>query len=290
MFLNLKPVEVRCKYDEVVNKCLKSFTTAAIIMTPRTFDDMRKPKDTTNMAIGFFSLSICIDYLKESADRLWKWSNIIDNYLVEFNGSWKYYAASRRLEFIKENGGDEEDYDENGEIITEGLPDDAYSCYTVMDDLFDAMSRDVVQDTRQEDVHQIISVICADASLDMRKIFGKPINTYTFDDEGHIKKMSQEEQDLSLVEKQVQADDFSSLVIILFRGIWYLCQLLKERAKKHVYEDNVEFLKEIRQHVEDIKNANIDALFFQQAWKATIDYLECEHPLEEDDESPITEV
>ena len=265
-FVNTSPVEVNCHLDKIINKALKSFTTAAIISTPRTFEDVRNMELFKNMSEQYFIVTLGVEYLKTLSERLVKWENDIDEYFSEFDGKWKFYAASKRLEFLKEYSGDDEDYDpETGEIRTEGLPDSAYEIFTILHEIYDNESRDIIQDFFPADIMNIISVVKADASIDLRKAFGvADLPTYTFDENGDFRRMTFAEQELSLVNKQVEAGDISSVLTLASGAVWHLCHIMMLRQKDHLYEDNTDFLCDFRNKVEKVRQLDFDEDFFKE--------------------------
>ena len=251
-YIDASPVEVTCEYDKLVNKILKSFQTAAIIMQPRTFEDIHDERKS-DMALGHFTNILCVEWLKESSMRLRKWTNIINSYITEFNGQWKYYAASKRLEFLKEYSGDDSDYDNDGNIRTEGLTDEEYKSFTVMNDLYDDGFRDIIQDAIPEDLYHFTATVSADASIDIRDMFGgKHVPVYKVDNDGTIREVSVAEQEVDKAVRQVTADDTVTLFTLTFYAIWYICRQLQSLAENHPYENNVVFLRQIRRYISEI--------------------------------------
>ena len=214
-YINTSNIEETCNYDKLMNRFMSSFRTMSIIMTPRTFEDLRQPSGLS-MALGYFTNILCVEWLRESSKRLKKWDEIIKNYFCEFNGSWKFYATSKRLDAINEYGGDEDDYDENGEIKEDGLTDEELSPYTVLVDLYDPSFRDIIQDFEPGDIYDFISAIKADASLDIREALGKrDIPVYSYDKEGDFRKMTSVELDLQKISKDYQKNIISTSVYSL---------------------------------------------------------------------------
>jgi len=251
-YIDASQIEVTCEYDKLVNKILKSFQTSAIIMQPRTFDDIRDERKS-EMALGHFTNILCVEWLKESSLRLRKWTNIINEYITEFNGQWKYYAAAKRLDFLKEYSGDDSDYDEDGNIRTEGLSDEEYKSFTVISDLYEEGFRDIIQDAIPEDLYLFTSTISADASLDIRDMFaGQHVPIYKVDEDGTMREISFAEQEVDKAIRQVSANDTVALFTLMFYAIWYICRQLQYTLEHHPYENNVVFLRQIRRYISEI--------------------------------------
>ena len=64
------------------------------------------------------------DYASSFVAKLRQIINTISIYDTEFGFRWKYYASSKRINLIKEYGGDDEDYNKDGSVITLGIPDE----------------------------------------------------------------------------------------------------------------------------------------------------------------------
>ena len=53
----------------------------------------------------YYQILLWEKWLHEIVKRLQEWITTINEYFGEFNGSWEYYALSKRLEFIETTDG-----------------------------------------------------------------------------------------------------------------------------------------------------------------------------------------
>ena len=273
-YINTSDIEETCNYDKLMNRFMNSFRTAAIIMTPRTFEDLRR-QTGLSMALGHFTNILCVEWLRESSKRLRKWDEIIKNYFDEFNGAWKFYAASKRLDMINEYGADEDDYDDNGKIKKCGLTDEELSHYTVLVDLYDPSFRDIIQDFEPGDAYNFISAIKADASLDLRDAFGKrDIPVYSYDEEGELRKMTSEEMDLRKIEREVNASDLSTIFVNVCSVLWYICREFEKYEKEHNCEDNKEFLLQMQDYIRQLMNLKMSQELIEKARTRVLRFLD----------------
>ena len=273
-YINTADIEETCNYDKLMNRFMHAFRTACIIMTPRTFEDQRRPTGPS-MAFGHFTNILCVEWLRESSKRLKKWDETISNYFCEFSGSWKFYAAAKRLDMINEYGADEDDYDENGEIKKDGLTDEELSPYTVLHELYDSSFRDIIQDFEPGDAYNFISTMKAEASLDLRDAFGKrDIPVYSYDEEGELRKMTSEELDLQKISKEVDAGDLSIIFINACSVLWYICREFERMGKEHNCEDNRDFLHEMQYYVQQLMNLEMSQELLDKARGRVLEFLD----------------
>lgn len=181
-------------------------------------------------------------------DRLNRWQELLCDYFVEYGGSWQYYAASNRLAFITEYGGDEKDYEADGETIRkDGLKDEEYMLYTIVHDIYSEDRRDIVQDTLPSDLNGLCSDLVANSQIDMlaglRKFFGKNLQAYRKDADGEMKPLSQEQHDLDMVSNQVDAEDDSKRLMAIIGCLHGMFQII--RSCKY-NDDNTEMLKMVQ--------------------------------------------
>ena len=89
-------------------------------------------------------------------NRLLEWADIISTYFDEYNGSWEYYALSKRLEFINEYGSDDnDDYNPDDTIKTTSITHEQLKYHTIFYDLYHDCV-DIVQDTKPDDLYPMI--------------------------------------------------------------------------------------------------------------------------------------
>lgn len=181
-------------------------------------------------------------------DRLNRWQEMLCDYFVEYGGSWKYYAATNRLAFLTEYGGDEKDYEADGETIRrEGLEDEEYEPYTIVHDLYDEGWRDIVQDTLPADINGLCVDLMANSRIDvlagLKKFFGTDIQAYRKDDKGVMKPLSPEQHDLDMATNQVDAEDDSQrlkTIVGCMHGIFLIIKSCKYN------DDNTELLQMVQ--------------------------------------------
>ena len=179
-------------------------------------------------------------------ERLNRWQSLLCDYFVEYGGSWKYYAASNRLAFLTEYGGDEKDYEADGVTIRmEGLSDEEYKAYAIVHDLYCEDWRDIVQDTLPDDLNGLCADLVANSRIDMleglRKFFGDKVEAYRKDENGEMKPLSQEQHDLDMVSNQVDAEDDSKRLKDASAGMlaldWEVMEnVIKKYSDKYVKE------------------------------------------------------
>ena len=160
---------------------------------PRIFDDTKGEEAAFKM-ITYYQILLWEKWLHEVVKRLQEWITTIDEYFDEFNGSWEYYALSKRLEFIDEFGtDDDEDYNPDGSIKTTGITHEQLKYHTVFYDLYHDCV-DIVQDTKPTDLSPLINTIEANSRVSiidiLQKVSGKEVTAYTMGDDGHLRPVT----------------------------------------------------------------------------------------------------
>lgn len=164
-------------------------------------------------------------------ERLNFWCDEIKEYMNEFEGNWKYFAASSRLSSIKEYGGEDDDFYEDGTIRKEGLDDSVYEPFSIVSYLSDGGFNDIVVNTHIDDLKGMLADIVAISHIDlfanMKKAFGSNIEAYKKDENGVMRKVSSEEHDMDVALKKVSAADNAERVKCIIDGIELIVRILK---------------------------------------------------------------
>lgn len=224
----LSPLEV------LMTRLKKSLMFVKIMSEPISFDilEMKDSSHWKHLAETHFITSMFWKLLDEVPRRITHWQDTCNSYFSEFGGHWKYYASAKRLELIKEFGGDDCDYDESGNLIRDGLTDKQLAPYSVFRDLYFMESRDIIQDMNLTALNELVAYIKTDARIDIvdcfRGLTDKNILPYVVDENtGTLRKQTLDEYELSKISKEVAADDISSMTVILFLCIKKMCMYIK---------------------------------------------------------------
>ena len=255
-----KRIEDKSMLACMLNECLHNVDTIRIFSTPTTFKRNRDTGSTNN------AYCICLlfeEYAKQIVVRLRGIISAITEYETGFNSSWKYYAMSKRLEAINQYGGEEDDYDENGDVIKIGLTDEQLFCYSIISDLYLDDWKDLAQETTPNDLSIVASVLNTSASITITDMFkqvcGKTILPTKINNNGEIVKMTREDVELDKITKQVDASDLSEILFLVCGLVQYVFHKIKTLPKD---SDNKEDLKAIKEMCQAILNLEIDSHFF----------------------------
>lgn len=206
--------------------------TAGIVYTPRTFEDVRS-EQFRFMAEGYFIHTLSKQWLEEVPRRIRMWKNIINEFKTEFGGNSRYYAVCKKLESVKEYGPEDYDLDENGKLLWDDgskIPDRNLGSSTVLNDLYFAQCRDIIQDFITSDAMHICSDVRADAALDFRDIFAGITNhipdSYTFDGYGNIHKVTFEEHEMMKAVRGANAVELTDVLMLLAENMCRMCARL----------------------------------------------------------------
>lgn len=235
------------------NTCLKGCNTAMIFSAPRTFAQH-------NGNYIYCSCLLFEDYASSFVAKLRQIINTISIYDTEFGFHWKYYASSKRINLIKEYGGDDEDYNKDGSIITLGIPDEKLATYSIINDLYEQDAVDIVQDTTPRDLQRITAIIQMDASTTITDMFEQAINKTVLpskvDEDGNIKYMSRMDVEMDKAINKADADTQIQMLYLTCGAMQYILTCIKNLSKT---KDNKEELLYIRDFTTKILNANVEA-------------------------------
>lgn len=247
-----KKVDDDCPIASFFNTCLKGCSTAMIFSTPRTF--------TQHNGDDIYCTCLLFeDYAASFVEKLKQIINVISQYEAEFGFHWKFYASSKRIELIKEYGGEDDDYDEDGRIVMVGIPDEKLAAYSVINDLYEQDVVDIVQDTTPRDLRRIAAVIQMDASLTVTDMFeqaiGKTVLPSKVDEDGNVKHMSRMDVEMDKAVNKADADTLVQTLYLACGAMQYLLNRVKNLSK---IKDNKKELSYIRNFATKILNADIE--------------------------------
>lgn len=239
---------------DLFNQVLHKLDIVRMMSAPSTFE---KKEEDEYVAKMFYESCLWELYLHGVIDKLNRWVKVLSEYESEFGSNWKYYASSKRLESIKEYGGDDKDYDTEGNIRTMNLSDKDLECYTVIRDLVQDDWRDIVQETKAEHLSGLCASLQTQAKISitdvLKNISGQEIPMYKEDKDGNMIKMTFADRALSKASDESRADDLSTMVLFVCHSIQLIIE--KIRALDN-FKDNKAELISIHKDIECLLNTN----------------------------------
>lgn len=226
------------KLANVFNNILASLNTIRIFSAPKTFDAMNDSEGRYGIDL-FYESCLWEMYLHNVVSRLKKWEEILNEYFVEFDGNWKYYASSKRIESLNEYGGEDEDYNDDGSIKIMNVPNQMLEHYTVIRDLVREDWIDIVQETTAENLKHLCVCLQTNASLSIPDIFKQSMNvdipTYKQDVSGNMVQMGFADKVLMKLFNQDRSEGLSAIIIVVCNCVQFL---IKEIRNLDKFEDN----------------------------------------------------
>lgn len=244
-------VEEDCPLAVFFNKVIGELDTVKILFSPITFEDGKSNADI------FYQSCLWELWFHYTLSRFHEWDDILNDYFSEYEGSWKYYACSKRLDSINEYGGEPEDYNEDGNIKTSNLTEDDLKYYTVLSKMVQDDCRDIVQETTYADLQYMLSCLKAHASISLsdvfKECFGKEITTYKQDENRNMVPMSFADKVMDKAVKQNESDEMDSC-------IYLICTFIEKTIEKiksmNMFCDNTEELSQIHKDVKNMIDFN----------------------------------
>lgn len=253
----MQHIEESCNLAKMVNKIFNELDMHRLVVYPKSFEHARE--EEPHVFRSFYMSVLWQEYLSGIVPELQSWQKLLEAYFSEYNGSWRYYAASYRLDCIKEGFGDEEDYDENGEVIMEGITDEHLSSYSILNRLYDDSWTNVFTQTRPEDLEEMYVAIMGSRKVSFSEVFRKlgfEILLYTIKD-GERKPMKREEEELMKASGQMDAATLILGLNAVCRNIMLMCQDIQ---KLKADQDNREQLQDILRKTKKLLDLNIEDL------------------------------
>lgn len=143
-------VEEDCTLAIYFNKVINELDIVKILFAPKTFEDTKE--ENRDFAERFYQSCLWELWFYRSLSRLHEWDDTLNKYFSEYEGKWKFYACSKRIESINEYGGEESDYNEDGSIRTLNLTEDDLRHHTALGEMVQDDWRDIVQETTCADL------------------------------------------------------------------------------------------------------------------------------------------
>ena len=258
-----RPIEDESKLASVFNLILRKSNLQRLISTPRYFEDMKS--DYLAESLYMFCLSILHEqWLHGVIHKLREWQSTINDYLFEYDGNWRYYACSKRLEMIREFGAEDSDFDDKGELITDNPSNEMLRWHTVAKGLI-TEGRDIVQDTKPHDLCGLATFLELRAQTNLTDFFkttGHPeIHLYRQEEgengEMEMVQMSDEDIVLQKALDSVEGNDLFLVVQKVCKAMNVLCDVI---GGLNPFSDNKDILCEIGKDIQCLLDGRLDEM------------------------------
>lgn len=203
----------------------------------------------------FYNLCLAEIYFHQVIKYLTEWKEMAMQYNDEFAGKWKYYALSKHIELIKEFGGEDEDYNDDGSIRTE-FTDEELAHSAIVNEMRDF--NDIFLTADYSLLMGIYDILLNNSELDIQKIFsqlGNPIKTYRHGKDGEmIENTWVDEIELSSC-RQNECDMLADTLLSAQKAV---VKLVKEVKSLKVFTNNTRFFAKLPGRIEAILDLRID--------------------------------
>lgn len=254
------------------NRIISDLELLRIMTNPRIFSDSTDKEAPFRMQ-NYYLTVLWERWLHGVFNRLLEWANTINTYFDEYNGSWEYYALSKRLEFINEFGSDDDDdYNPDDTIKTTGITHEQLKYHTVFYDLYHDCV-DIVQDTKPDDLYPMISTLETKSRFSvidvLQKATGQQVTSYILDKNGHLRPSTFANKELFKASEMVKAMDNGQLVYNIAQIMGSLTSEIESIAKSEMaFYDNHAILNAILHDVSSILHLHLDRTRFMQLSKS----------------------
>lgn len=254
-------VNESCVLAVYFNKIIGELETVRIFSSPRTFEDTKK--ENKDYSAIFYQTVLWELWFHGVVERLNEWNEILNEYFSEYEGKWKFYACSKRIESINEYGGEESDYNEDGSIRTLNLTEDDLRHHTALGEMVQDDWRDIVQETTCADLQYMISCLKTHASFSLsdafKECFGKEIATYKQDENGNMVPMSFADKAMDKAVEQYTADGMAIGITLVCE---FIQRIIRDIRAMDKFSDNRDKLIQIHKDVRNILDFNLDEVSY----------------------------
>lgn len=266
----IEPIQSDAPLAKAFNRVMAKIQLLRIMSLPRVFRDSKDEMAAFRMQ-NYYETVLWEKWLHGVLGRLEEWSKTINAYFDEFNGSWEYYALSKRLDFIREFGSDvEEDYNSDGSIKTQSITREQLKYHTLFSDLYHD-SVDIVQDTEPSDLYSLMSALNANSCMSnidvLQQLSCKGIRSYIVDKNGNIRLATEDDRTQMRISELAEAIDLGQLVFAVAQLMETLTSEIESIYKSdRAFEDNHDILNDMLCDTTAILQLKLDETrFFKQS-------------------------
>lgn len=258
-YSSFSKIEGDCNFALLCNKAMDLLSSQRLFVAPlsTSFRDKRLStygyRETT--AVVFYEMCLFETYLISAFEHLTRWRANATKYNTEFAGSWKYYALADRIESIKEYGGEDEDYNEDGTVKTD-LTDEQLRGSDIVTQMTDY--NDIFLTTNPGDWEIINTLLQQRSDFSLSKMFermGKPILSYR-SESGELIQNTWADERLLEAKEQYVSDSISEIINSV---IDELCTLVKQVNSLRWNTDNKKFFANLPARIDAILNLEIES-------------------------------
>lgn len=242
------------------NQVMKELDAMRVMLAPaRTFSRNYKSVPygyPSSTAFAFYEFCLLEEYFKSVIDHLAKWSSYAEQYNGEFAGRWRYYAASDRLESINEYGGEDDDYDDDGNVLLD-VTDSKLKSYSLVNQMRDY--NDIFLTSKPSDWLLIYNALHVQSEMSIFKIFehmGTPIHSHRMENGEMVQNTWADER----LHEAVTQSNCDMLAAVLFSVATAVSLLAKRVNKLKPNSDNKKFFSGLPGQIDDILNLRIPQL------------------------------
>jgi hypothetical protein len=216
--------------------------------------------NNTEQALMFYELCLMEQYLHSIIHNLTEWQALTTIYAGEFQYSWKYFALSNRMDLIKEYGGEDDDYNEDGSIRT-NFSDEELITDTIVAELSDTHTKSIFHSTTPMDCLTMCNMLVflgANCIIDfLKNSSGKPIKTFRKDDDGELIENDWMDEAMHKAAKELAHEDLATILWSVLLAVYALVLQVKDLPKT---EDNKEFFMSLPKKIDHIFQLRIQPI------------------------------
>lgn len=190
-------------------------------------------------------------WMHETVSLLRYWQGAIAGYMEEYGGSWKYYAAAKRMLAEKTVYAEE----------AIELEDSSYYSYSFMMDILNSKKRNAAMSYAPSDLRELCTDVIGNAHTDFFEMFkgrfGDDVHLMRVEENGSEREVTQEEHVLDEIARQVKGEDDAKVLLAVGGGVYGILNMLEECPYN---QDNKEVLKMVSDACGSLLRIDLSAL------------------------------
>jgi hypothetical protein len=261
-----EPVDDTTRLGKLSNTAFRKMNMMRGFSAPQVFvregDELYKYQPDTTFLFYRFCLTEL--YFHAVVKELHEWKAKAEEYAGEFSCSWKYYAAAKRLDRIRDYGGDEEDYNPDGSI--RAADDKELANYSIVSDLIHEGWKDVFIQTTPNDLMFIAVATYTESGIDAAEAFqkitgGEKLKTYRIEND----QMIENDWADDILRKAEDKKNAGLIIDSLFGVFVEINNLIASVQALSKTDDNRFFFRQLPDRIQNIFDLKVKSVAISEA-------------------------
>jgi len=249
-----KRVDGSTTLGKFFNIVLDKLDILRAVYYPHSYETLRisgHKTEEVKLISGNVFYDICLGelYFHSVIENLTRWQEVINEYIVDFNCKWKYYAVSKRMNSIGKYGCDKNDC---------SASEDELTLYSIINNLGSNDWQDMFLTARSVDLYPLALKLKVFGSIDVNDMFQKcfkvKIPSYRLEN-GEMIENSFADELIYRIEREDSAVLAANTLMTVCNEI---CRMINDVKRLDMKSDNKDFFNHLPYRIQDILDLNVE--------------------------------